>query len=143
MKAKEYLMQYRLLKDHLQDIENEIVELNEEAESIRIKLDDLPRGTDISDRTAKLAVAITDLTIKAIKSRDLVLRKKSEIVSTLRELKDSNQYRVLYKRYVEGKRWEQIAVETGYTYRNVTRIHGRGLASVQSILDKRCPTMSY
>lgn len=143
MRAKEYLMQYRLLKEQLASIEDEIEELRSEAESISINLDGMPHGTDISDRTGNLAVRISDMTFKAINNRDAILSKRSDIMDVLRKMNDLTQYQVLYKRYIEGKRWEQIAVETGYTYRSVTRIHGRGLASVQNILDESCPIMSY
>ena len=137
MKAKEYLVQYRLLKEQLNDLESQIEELNAEAEAVRIKLDDMPRGSNLSDRTAKLAVSIADLTLRTINTRDSILAKRDEISEALRGLSDRTQYQVLYKRYIEGKRWEEIAVETGYTYRSVTRIHGRGLENVQRVLDSK------
>lgn len=136
MKAKEYLMQYRLMKEHLNDLERQIEDLNAEAEAVRIKLDDMPRGSNLSDRTAKLAVSIADLTMKSINTRDSILLERDKISDTLRALNDRMQFTILYKRYIEGERWEEIAVETGYTYRSVTRIHGRALESVQKLLDE-------
>ena len=35
--------------------------------------------------------------------------------------------KVLTLRYVDGKRWEEIACVTNYSFRHVTRIHGKAL----------------
>lgn len=43
------------------------------------------------------------------------------------QLEDGRFRAVLTERYLNNKRWEQIAVDMNYTYRNVIKIHGKAL----------------
>ena len=49
------------------------------------------------------------------------------IIDQIQKLNSEVYISVLYKRYVEFKRLEEIAVEMGYTYKYVSRIHGYAL----------------
>lgn len=42
-------------------------------------------------------------------------------------LRNKTHAKILRLRYLDGKRWEEIAVATGYTFRHVTRLHGDAL----------------
>jgi hypothetical protein len=53
-------------------------------------------------------------------------------------LENGNQWKVLYKHYMERKSFRDIAEEMGYVYRHITRIHGQALAELR----RRCPGMS-
>lgn len=44
-------------------------------------------------------------------------------------LPDGLEAQVLALRYCDGKRWEEIAVDIGYTWRHTLRIHGSALQS--------------
>jgi hypothetical protein len=48
-----------------------------------------------------------------------------------------DQKNVLVKRYINYEKWEAIALEMGYTYRNVCYIHGRALQAVERLLENR------
>lgn len=37
------------------------------------------------------------------------------------------RYEILTRRYLLGQTWEKIAVEMGYSYRHVTKLHGYAL----------------
>lgn len=83
-------------------------------------------GQRIENDTAK----IIDLenTIKADKER---LAKAIEEVKELIKLVDDPLLsRILYKRYLQYKKWEQIAVDLNYTYRRVLQLHGMGLNEI-------------
>ena len=41
---------------------------------------------------------------------------------------------LLYQRYFQYKEWEEIAVDIGMTCRNIHRLHGRALLSVENKL---------
>ena len=61
---------------------------------------------------------------------------KSEIMAAIYQLKDRRQRLILMGRYLDMKKWEQIASELNYSYMNVTRIHGYALQEVQKIIGK-------
>ena len=61
---------------------------------------------------------------------------KSEIMAAIYQLKDRRQRLILMGRYLDMKKWEQIAYELNYSYMNVTRIHGYALQEVQKIIGK-------
>lgn len=53
----------------------------------------------------------------------------AEIIATFVE--DPNYKAVLEHRYVEQKRWEEIAVEMGYTFRWTQELHRRALSALK------------
>ena len=48
---------------------------------------------------------------------------KLEILSAIGTVNDSTLRKLLVKRYLQFKTWEQIAVEMNYRYMHVTRLH--------------------
>lgn len=56
-------------------------------------------------------------------------RETTEIISVFVE--DPNYKAVLEHRYVEQKRWEEIAVEMGYTFRWTQELHRRALRALK------------
>ena len=42
---------------------------------------------------------------------------------------------LLYERYINVKTWEQIAVDMNYSYRGVTKMHGRALQAVKECIE--------
>lgn len=49
------------------------------------------------------------------------------IINQIQGMRNESYISVLYKRYVEFKRLEEVADEMGYTYKYVSRVHGRAL----------------
>lgn len=60
-----------------------------------------------------------------------------EAETLLEKLENQNHYDVLSDYYIMHKSFEQIAVDMGYTYRNVCYLHGRALQAFQRVLDER------
>lgn len=59
-----------------------------------------------------------------------------EIKSVIRQL-PLREHDILYKRYIVGMRWDEIAVACNMSSSNCTTIHGRALVNVQNILNER------
>lgn len=59
---------------------------------------------------------------------------KKEAIDLIYMLENADCVDVLYKRYFLFKKWEEIALEMNYTYRQVLRIHGRALIAFNKIL---------
>lgn len=50
-----------------------------------------------------------------------------EIIDQIESMENTNEYAVLYERYVEGKTFDEIAIDLKYSRRQVDRIHGNAL----------------
>lgn len=135
--AKEYLRQYKLMTARIRNREHDLAELREEREAISINLDGMPHGTSLSDKTARLAAQLADAEEEIIELRSEAWSIRMEIVRTLNRIQTPEYNTLLYLRYIEGKTWEQIAVEMHYTFRHTTRLHGDALREVDAILAHR------
>ena len=58
---------------------------------------------------------------------DEYIRKKDVIVSQIDGIENEEHYSLLFSRYVEKKTFEKIAYEMNYSFRHITRLHGRAL----------------
>lgn len=136
MTAKEYLLQYQLLIVRIENAERDIDEIREERNSISIVLDGMPRGSAISDKTAKLAVLLADMESELLELRTEAWLKKLEIIRTIDKLTDPSEVRLLHLRYLDNYTWEKIAVTMNYTYQWVAgTLHSNALQSVDKIIN--------
>ena len=58
---------------------------------------------------------------------------KLEILSAIELVNDSTLRKLLIKRYLQFKTWEQIAVEMNYSYMHITRLHGKALQEIKML----------
>lgn len=158
MTAKEYLNEIRR-------IDADIKMLDTEIEKIRIEMsglieetlnspwpDGLPHGTGTGDPVGEKAARHADL--MRTKAEELRLRLMSlqtdlartrsdrwtlrmHIIEDISRIPDPVHREILSKHYLEGKSWELIAVEIGYTYRHTTRLHGEALQAMDKILAQK------
>lgn len=59
---------------------------------------------------------------------------KLEIQKAIWAVQDGTLRAVLSGRYLEGKTWEQIAVELNYSYMQICRLHGKALAEIKDVI---------
>ena len=79
----------------------------------------------------------SDLSVYAEKVSDLIekigqqklecCKKYEEISEAISNMKDDTEREVLMRRYIMCEKWEEIAVNMGYGYRHVLKIHGNAL----------------
>lgn len=93
-------------------------------------------GGGVKDKIGDAAVKIVDLRSAISKDIDAFVALKREASDLLERVKNPEYYKVLHKRYFGYKTFEQIAAETGCSYRNVLYIHGRALQAFQKAMDK-------
>lgn len=137
MKAKEYLKEYERQTYKIKIMEEQLVELNESIDSLRIRHDGMPRPKGPADRTGTMAIRLADLTADIAEARTNSLKLKNEIRMTIMEIDDIRLVQVLTERYVLLHRWEQIAVDLHYSWRYTLKLHDLGLREIQKILDNR------
>ena len=129
-RKKEYLDGYRKCVRQLD-------RLNEELSEIRINkmfpsliqygMPHAHTTTDLSGYAAR----IDKIERKIVKARYQKINKLKNIRDRIERMSDENEKDVLFYRYIKGMKWEEIAVKMMYTYRNVTKIHGRALKNFQ------------
>lgn len=127
---KAFLRRYQDAVKTEKSIEDEIRELRANAMMHSQNMDGMPRGStqsDLSDYAAKFDEMLSEL-------RDEIDRKwkiRREIIKVIEKLPNESEKAVLRLRYINGKKWEQIALDLNYGYQHVHKIHGRALAHLE------------
>lgn len=135
MKAKEYLQQ-------LQQLDTVINQKIKEVQDLRLKSQSIG-GIDYSkDRVqtspsgdapfVKLIGRIIDLEAEINAEIDAFVDEKHKIINQIQGLKNADYISLLYKRYVEYKKFETIAVEMNFTYQYVLNMHGYALKEFET-----------
>lgn len=70
-------------------------------------------------------------------SVDKLISEKTDIVSTLEQLDNPTEYKLLHMRYIQYIDLKDIAEKYGKEYGWATTTHGRALRNVQHIMDGR------
>ena len=125
--AKAYLMQYRASMEKTADIEHHLRELKEEADNLK----------DHEGQSIALDAAVAkyvDACKESKEELDRLAALRMEIRKTINDVQDSKLQSLLWRRYISGFSWEQVAVSMAYTYRRVTQLHGDALVCVIRIL---------
>lgn len=139
MTAKEYLMQVVRADRMIDNKLHEIQELRRMSVSITSALKDTGEcgGGGSSDKVGNMVSKIIDMEYELDREIDKFVDLKREVMSVIDKL-ETTKCEILYKRYLQNKTWEKIAVETGYSYVWVCKLHGRALQDVERILNGNC-----
>lgn len=135
---KEYLRQIRLFDICIKQKEAELAAMRSEIESMSAAVTGERVQTSAKDKMSEKVSHIVDLEAQIIRDKESFLRMKDRIINEIQSLDNSVYVDILYKRYVEYKQLEEIAVEMNYSYRQVLRLHGFALQEF-----KRWHTMSH
>ena len=68
---------------------------------------------------------------------DDLIDTKKDVIQTIEQLDSPTEYNIMHLRYIQYKTLWQIADDYGKDYGWVTTTHGRALAHIQAILDKK------
>lgn len=135
LKAKKYLWQYKRLENELKTIAEEIVALEEQKDSITVKMDGMPHGSGISDKTANLAIKTADMLMESIEVRTRATEKRREIVERIMGLHDRYQSRILYLHFIQGETIEAIAEDINKSLRHTHRLYANALEKIGAELE--------
>ena len=135
--AKEYLRKIRWYDVLIDSKLEELTMLECMATKITPTMNDIGgSGGGVKDKIGDAAARIVDLRDAINKDIDTFVDLKREASDLLKRVKNPDCYKALHKRYFGYKTFEQIAAETGYSYRSVLYIHGRALQAFQKVMDK-------
>lgn len=135
MKAKEYL-------EGIKKLDNIINSLIAEYESIKDMTTKITASTEgervlssgSQQKMADMVAKMVDFQDNINSKVEQYINMRMNILEVLDLLENADYIAVLYKRYYEYKKWEQIACEMGIGWRGTLKLHGRALAALENIL---------
>ena len=133
MTAKEYLRQYRDADDAINAKLDQIHRLRELATKTTTAMSPARvQSSGEPDKLAGIIARIVDMEREVDECIDGLRSIKREVEDAIAQVPDGSQRKVLTLRYINGLRWEEIAVRLNYHYRWVLELHGRGLQAVEN-----------
>lgn len=141
--AKRYLQQIRLYDSCINAKLEERSRLKAMVTKITPTMkQDAVSGGGNQDKMAETVAKLIDLEAEIDRAVDRYANARNAVVGTVDKVTDARLHKVLSKRYVEFKTWEQIACEMGKSYQWVCKLHGIALQAVEKILknseENRC-----
>ena len=138
MTVKEYLEQVENLDRQKKSIREQLYELDTERKSVSSVLTKAKVQTSLRPgKLADLTAAFVDLQDVYIIHITRLLRLKYDIQSMIDTLEDSNQQLVLMERYINLKRWLDVAEDNSYSLSSVYRFHSDALKALQKKFSDR------
>lgn len=123
---KQYLRRYQVAKKRAKMIQEEIDALRSSKTSPVGLGDGLPHGSGTSDLSG-YAARWDELVRELEAEKEMQMVTYREIRQQIGMVPDPTEQEILSRRYLLWQGWEKIAVEMGYSYRNITRLHGYAL----------------
>lgn len=130
MKAKEYLQQLQRLDTVINQKIKEVHDLRLQAQSgggFDYSKERVQSSPSEDAPFVKPICRIIDLEAEINAEIDRFVDEKHKIINQIQGLKNSDYISLLFKRYVEFKKFETIAVEMNFTYQYVLNMHGYAL----------------
>ena len=114
-----------------QQIERNLVlqleELRSEAERITPLLSAVPGGSGSGDQLQRAVERIEDTRQKLTTTIEHGLIARLEIADVINQEHDGQRHEILTRRYLQGQRWEDIALEMHITNSYLFQLHGYAL----------------
>lgn len=133
--AKEYLQQVRKAKLHISSLQEEIETMKELAVSIgSISQDEKVMSSVSQDKMADIICKIEDRVAELKTKMTEYIQLRAEIMAAISKVDNDDYQQILYKRYCQMKKWEEIALDMSYTWRWVIKLHGRALDEISIII---------
>lgn len=129
--TKDELLQYKGTEKEINQLKERIEMLKEKKTSIKSQIiTDMPLGGEGVDTTT-LMIMIENAVEELIKKEESLLDIMLEIEECIDELDDPTERFILRARYIEGKTFEQIAVDIDRSWRHTIRKHGEILEKIK------------
>lgn len=138
MTGKEYLEQYRIKELALLRVREEYRKELEQVDSIRSALD--TSGIVAGNNSGAVEIRALRLAEKAerLKKAELdALDVRQQVFDVIAKV-DGVKGQILYERYINLKKWEDVADAVCYEVRHARRLHDEGVRIVERVL--KCPT---
>lgn len=130
-KKKEYLNRYRQAVRKYNSLQEQEKQLRSQMDGPKaIEYSDMPKAhkqTDLSDYMVRLERILDRIANEKNEMQKIQLEIEEKIIDVM----DGEQSRILYLRYIQFMKWEDICVEMGYSWRQVHNIHSKALKDLK------------
>lgn len=127
-RAKEYFAQIRKTDRLIQRLTDTVNTLRSGLTSQNYELKpDKVQTSGPKDTLGETIVKIMSLKEDINTRIDELVQQKADAMRRIQNVPDQDQQNILIARYVNGEKWEKIAVEIHFSMRQVHRIHGTAL----------------
>lgn len=140
MTAKEHLQQIYILHKHIERLKYQREQIRAEMYSLGSpagKMDVDKVQTSLSgDNMLKLIGKVDAIEKEILDEMDKLLTIQVKIVKEIEQVQDEQFKELLHLRYVQFKRWEEIAVDMSASIRHIHRLHGEALRAFDKDVTK-------
>ena len=134
-KAKEYLQQVKKAKLHIDSLKEEIETMKELAVSMgAISQNEKVMSSVSQDKMANMICNIEERMAELKDKVTEYIKLRTEVMATISRVSNDDYQQILYKRYCQMEKWEEIALEMNCTYQWVCKLHGRALKEIEKNL---------
>lgn len=110
-----------------------LFELKEKLKNVQgFNFSALPKNKNSNKSFENLLVKIIDMEKEITKDIDLLIDEKKEAEKLFKEHLDGSLYLVMYMRYINFSKWEDIAESLNYSLVNIYKLHGKALKILES-----------
>ena len=135
MNAKEFLQQYAEAERIAARYKAEYIKEVELIDAIRSSLgDNEPRGGGISKQTEKKGISLAESWALYEEAEYEALRIKRPILKVVNSI-PGECGSVLYERYINLRKWKDVALAVGYSERQCYNIHNKALDMVEEMME--------
>lgn len=134
MTAKQFLRQY-------EEANNKALQRKREYErqmaligSVSMKMDGMPHGSGISKPTEEDAIRLSEKAEKLREAERDAIRIRQEVYDVIDGI-PGIEGQVLYERYINLHKWEEICILLRYSWNGVHYIHRQALKAVELVLN--------
>lgn len=127
---KAILLEYRAIERRINRLIDEKAAWNAKATATTSSFSDMPRSGGGSDKIQTTVEKIIEIEEKLDHEIDALVDLRNRIETAVEKLEDGRLRDVMRYRYIDGMKWEQIAVEMHYSYMQVCRLHGKALLEI-------------
>ena len=93
-------------------------------------LSDMPKAQSNENRIEAITEKIIEVESQINDELDELLSVRTEIENVINQIPNETYQELLERRYIQGQRWERIAIEMMYDYRYVLKLHGKALQTL-------------
>ncbi len=124
---KEYLMSYQRAKHNVCRLERQRQELRiNNLGPTAINNDGMPHGSGAGD-LSRYAAKLDEIEREIISARYERICAFQWVRKAIEAMQDEQEKDLLTYRYIDGLKWEEVAVKMGYSWQHTHKIHSRAL----------------
>ena len=129
---KDYLKSYKKSRNRLNALELQLRQIKVDMLHVRASQGDgMPRAKGETTDLSRYMEQMADLEEWIDDKRSELMDKQIKITAAINTLDDEDECTIMTEKYLNGKTWEQVAEDNGYSWRTVHRIHGRALKKIK------------